>query len=277
VGDIDRRSLRGREQYCDKNRPVTSAKTVKNNLKLLLRYRNWREIREAQDRGEVPRRLVLRSGVEIERTENHLLLPMVTSIFFRRHYEPPGFRIGPADVVVDIGANIGAFSLYAARRTRAPIHAFEPCPETYALLLRNLASNRVANVQPEQAAVSDRTGTARFFFDRLNAGNSLFDRGVAGAPEPIEVRTITLPEVVEQRKLERIDFLKLDCEGAEGPILASTPRETLARVRRIALEFHDHVCPLPHDQLRRLLDDAGFSTRLEWNGKGPMGYLYGIR
>ena len=77
--------------------------------------------------------------------------------------------------------------------------------------------------------------------------------------------------------LKEIDFLKLDCEGAEGSILTSTPGEHLKRIRKIAMEFHDNVSQLKHDEIQRLLADAGFVTTLNWNGRSPFGYLYGKR
>jgi len=80
--------------------------------------------------------------------------------------------------------------------------------------------------------------------------------------------------IMDEYSLSQIDFLKLDCEGSEGAIFASTPREYLRRIRKISLEFHDNVSSLRHEEIQRLLEDMEFQTALRWNGKSPYGYLY---
>lgn len=85
-------------------------------LRLIKRYRNWPEVVVAELRGESARRVVLRDGLVIESPPSNLLW-ITEEVFFEKVYSPSGFAIGPEDVVVDIGANVGAFTLYAARRT----------------------------------------------------------------------------------------------------------------------------------------------------------------
>jgi hypothetical protein len=82
---------------------------------------------------------------------------------------------------------------------------------------------------------------------------------------------------MDRHQIKHIDFLKLDCEGAEEAILLSTPKAYLQRVRKIAMEFHDQLTRLKHDELRKLLQEAGFSTSLKWVQGDPLGFLYGWR
>ncbi len=93
----------------------------------------------------------------------------------------------------------------------------------------------------------------------------------------IEVHAITLQRIMDDNNLERIDFLKLDCEGSEGSILMSTPRGYLERIQKVAMEFHDNVSQLKHDEIQRLMEEVGFVTSLVWDGDSPFGYLYGRR
>jgi hypothetical protein len=79
---------------------------------------------------------------------------------------------------------------------------------------------------------------------------------------------------MDGNNLEQIDFLKIDCEGAEGPILQSTPNSYLKRIRKIALEFHDHLSELNHKDIQNILKGAGFNIRLKWDEKSPFGYIY---
>jgi FkbM family methyltransferase len=246
-------------------------------LRLMKRYRNWPEVALAQLRGEDSGRVVLKDGLVIESPPGSLLW-ITEEIFFEEVYCPRGFAILPEDVVVDIGANVGAFTLYASRRTKGPIYAYEPFPPNIAFLRRNLSQNGVGNVVTSSEAVYEKPGTIRLFLSDCAAGHLLFGHNVQGPlKEFLEVSATTLQALMDDRGLSSIDFLKLDCEGAEGAILASTPGGYLERVRRIALEFHDNVSSLNHAQLIELLAHSGYETRLRWDGRSPFGYVYATR
>ncbi|CAN5904008.1 MAG: FkbM family methyltransferase [Gemmatimonadota bacterium] len=140
---------------------------------------------------------------------------------------------------------------------------------------RNLRQNGFERVVVHRAAVNDVAGSARLYLSEIGGGHLLFDHNVQGGlAEWVEVPTVTLEQIMEDERLESIDFLKLDCEGAEGAILETTPRTCLRRVRQIAMEFHDNVSRLDHRAMEALLQDAGFRTQLRWNGRSPFGYLY---
>ncbi|OLD84039.1 MAG: hypothetical protein AUF64_03045 [Chloroflexi bacterium 13_1_20CM_54_36] len=82
---------------------------------------------------------------------------------------------------------------------------------------------------------------------------------------------------MDSNNIEQIGFLKIDCEGSEGLILDSIPKSYLKRVRKIAFEFHDHLSIINHDDMRKLLEEAGFTTELKWDDKSPVGFLDGWR
>jgi FkbM family methyltransferase len=250
---------------------------LRRTLTLISRYRNWRELRTCLDEERPPTRAWLRNGLRIECPDNHKLLATLAEVVFQRRYTPPGFAIGPQDVVVDIGANIGIFSLFAAARTGAAVHAYEPSPENFRFLERNLAQNGARAVVPHQEAVADKDGSVILYLGLTSGGNKLFDRVQGPSPGSVTVPSVTLERVMEENRLERIDFLKVDCEGAEGLIFAAASGECLGRVGKIALEFHDDFSPLRHEELQRRLEETGFRTRLRWNGKSSQGYLYARR
>jgi FkbM family methyltransferase len=241
------------------------------------RYQNWPELALGRWRAQRPRRVVLRDGLVIESAPGDLL-GIAEEIFFAQVYAPRGFEIGPADVVVDIGANVVAFTLYAARRTQRTVYAYEPFPGNLAFLERNVRRNGLHNALLRNQAVCERAGVARLFLSESPAGHLLFDRNLNGPLEHyVEVPATTLAELIEEHGLQQIDLLKLDCEGAEGAILGSAQACDLRRVRRIALEFHDNVSSLDHRELDALLRGHGFQTRLRWDGRSPFGYLYALR
>src|SRR5262245_51828356 len=98
-------------------------------LRYARRYRNWRELAGARARREKPRRAVLRDGTTFEAPEGTNVMRVVTPVFHKHVYTPPGLELRPEDTVVDIGANIGAFAVYAAQRTRGRVLAIEPHPD----------------------------------------------------------------------------------------------------------------------------------------------------
>ncbi|MGI9082268.1 MAG: FkbM family methyltransferase [Thermoleophilaceae bacterium] len=165
-------------------------------------------------------------------------------------YAAPGFEIAPGDRVVDVGANVGAFAVLAARRG-AGVEAYEPHPETFVHLERNAAGLAVKCVQAAVVARSPPRGTVTLELDR----DSDTRHRVGGSG--IEVPAVTLAEAVAGG----CDLLKLDCEGAEFELLEATPEDSWREVRRIACEVHPWAGSV--EALAGRLSGIGFETRVE--------------
>jgi len=146
----------------------------------------------------------------------------------------------PADgVFVDIGANIGIYTLNAARRLGANgrILAFEPCPLAYSRLRYNIALNFAPDLRDRRivllpVGVSDRRDTFPLYLDTTNlGGNSLYRH--SHDSRSIAVECLTLLEALQSQQVRHIDILKIDIEGAEeqalGPFFASAPPALLPR------------------------------------------------
>jgi len=121
--------------------------------------------------------------------------------------------------VVDIGAHIGYYTLLAAGLVgeNGRVFAFEPSPDNYSLLARNIEINNYKNVVPVDKAVSNRTGTARLFLCPDNKGeHRLWDS--YENREWVEVKTTTLDKFFESRD-STIDIIKMDIEGGEAAAL----------------------------------------------------------
>ena len=128
-------------------------------------------------------------------------------------------------ICVDVGANIGYFSVLMARRAHT-VHAVEPTPNLATRIRENASLNGLDNIVMHQAALSDRVGTADLHLSSDDPeANSLH-----GAGPVIRVPLTTLDAL----SLPHVDLLKLDCEGSELAALAGGAR-TIARDRPLIL------------------------------------------
>lgn len=244
----------------------------------LLKYQNRWELLRSAVRGKETDCLILPNGIHIYTPPHNDTLTMVKDIFFDQLYTNSFISIGKNDRVVDIGANIGIFTLWAAVRTQNQIDSFEPFPGNHVYLSRNIQANGFTNIKTHPTALSDQVGTVKLYLASKSGGNQIFHNPGSGELHDfIPVPSDTLKNFMDQNAVESIDFLKMDCEGAEGAILNSTPLPYLLRIRQIAMEFHDNVSQLKHGEIRQLLLQAGFKTDLRWDGKSYFGYIYAKR
>jgi len=117
-------------------------------------------------------------------------------------------------VVFDVGANIGHYTLILANLTgkNGKVYAFEPDPENYRLLIRNIKVNKYNNVVPVQKAVLNKGGKIKFFISEEHRGNStIYDLGKGS--KVISVNSLTLDKFVKGKIVP--DVVKIDVEGAE--------------------------------------------------------------
>jgi FkbM family methyltransferase len=124
----------------------------------------------------------------------------------------------PGMTFLDAGANIGEFSVRASRLVgpSGHVHAFEASPTTFADLSRNLAVNRVTNVTANQMALTSTSGPIEFFMSRgIASGSSSLRPAHDYSGSTVSVPGITLDDYCAQAGISRVDFIKMDIEGAE--------------------------------------------------------------
>ena len=170
--------------------------------------------------------------------------------------------VQPGDTAVDIGANLGVYSVLLSRLCgpRGRVWAFEPVPNTYWRLRETLALNRCENVIPVQAAICERDGTERMnlFAPQFSEWNTF------GIPPPrsvnwkrispresVEVPARALDRFCESERIDRINFLKVDVEGFEHSVFRGA--EHLLKEHRI-----DYIC---FEIAKQPLASAGVESR----------------
>ncbi len=195
--------------------------------------------------------LRLRNGINFVIRPDSTDRSSISDVFAVGNYPP----VPNGSVVVEVGANIGAFAIPAARRAQV-VYAIEPVRANFELLVRNIELNGTGNVRPYRLALRDRNGTSPI--TREGMAGSFHFRNPTSQTE--EVPTSTLETFLNENHIDRVDYLKMDCEGAEWEIILSTPPAVLARIDQIEMEFHNIGNETHPAQLRDHLAKAGFVT-----------------
>lgn len=177
-------------------------------------------------------------------------------------------------VILDVGAHIGTFALLAASKVPdGRVYAVEASAESFNYLRVNLALNRLTNVTPTHLALSDRRGRATLHYGEWNLGHTITRPGGRGE----EVETDTLANYMAAHGIDRCDFAKFNCEGAEFPILLGSRPEVLRRIARMLILYHCDLAPgSDRGVLEAHLRAAGFTTDLR-RQKGPRGWIVATR
>ncbi len=157
-------------------------------------------------------------------------------VFFGEEYRVPH----DCRTIVDAGANIGAFSLLAARDAPgARIVALEPFPSTRARLEETVRRNALEGRVACRPWALGRADAPRHMDDADGIAGHSRSLATEGSPtQGVLVEAITLATLWEREGLDRVDLLKIDIEGSEYELIAETPSEILRRSDRIVIEYH---------------------------------------
>ena len=226
-------------------------------------------------------RLPLDNGLSIY-LPSHTMLGatnfLVKEIFGRRRYYREGFEIHSDDTIVDVGANMGVFVLWAAPQApRGRIVAVEPTGVIDCLEL-NVRLNQLENVTPIKAAVG-RDGQQLEFIEYPGFNIVTHHAGVRPAAitrflinllyfrykRPTVSSTapcISLGKIMDEHGLQRVNYLKIDCEGGEYQAFRDLTPEYWRRIERVAMEFHQLQPDQKHGDLVECLKQQGFEVEV---------------
>ena len=248
---------------------------------------SWSTLRAHPAFRKAPMRLLARSGLwalhclvrrpAIVRLGNHggkLQLPPrfrrggATGVFvLREQYETEiayverVLRTGM--VMIDGGANLGIYTILASRLVGSSgrVLAFEPGDKSFRSLVENIALNQAENVRAFKRALADTSGAARLY----HSGGGLVSYSLlpdGGSKTPFEeIETTTIDDALAMERIERVDLLKLDVEGAEELALRGA-EQLLARARPMVLFELQPAAPIAagmrHDGAWTLLERHGY-------------------
>ncbi len=170
-------------------------------------------------------------------------------------------------VYIDVGANIGLITLQVkARRQQTESHLFEPDPAVFSELKRNLALNILDPISYHQKAVSDIPNQTLTFYSSENIFESgwgrLSNQENKNQANGIEVKSVTLDDYIDQNKIETVDVLKIDVEGAEAKVLMGAKNSLKAqKIKHIICELNDPALAAFNSSsadLQKMLSDFGY-------------------
>lgn len=243
-------------------------------------------------------RYTLPNNQEIAHLNPYETKYLYQEIFLDQVYLKHGIALKDGDCVVDIGANIGLFSLFVLEKCpNASIYAFEPAPHAFDILSRNTKLYG-KNVYPFNCGVSGENREETFTFypnssvfssfaadveqdekairavivNMLRENNSLegealeslADKLLVGRLEQQShvVQLLSLSHVIEQNQLQQIDLLKIDAEKSELPVLEGIEDRHWAMIKQIVVEVHDQEGGI-FAQVKQLLEEKGFVLAVE--------------
>jgi len=231
-------------------------KKVENLIKSMIVLKNWpMYFLDRFAKSNV--KLETRKGIKFKLRKRSADKGIILEVFFEKTYAPKGFEIKEGDVVIDIGAHIGVFSLFASLYTKNKIFSFEPLPENFKLLNENIKLNKKNNIKTFNLAVCGDEKSRYIFYDESNTGgHSLFKKG----SRKIKIKCIKLENIFKKLKIERCNFLKIDCEGCEYEILTKADKEVFKKIDKIVMETHG-IFPNETEKLTEILRSNGFSIK----------------
>lgn len=161
---------------------------------------------------------------------------IIAETFIENVYQLNDGQFNKRGVFIDIGANVGVVSTYVSLFNDHPhfrkvkVYAYEPQPENYECLLKNIKRNKQeSRITPIAKAVYGEGGVWKI--NRAGGNSQISKKG------DVEVEVITLADVFEENQITACDVLKIDVEGSEYSIINEASIETLQKTKTIVIEF----------------------------------------
>jgi len=194
-----------------------------------------------------------------------------------RFYTRCGTEIGEDWTVMDIGAAIGEFTLLAAlQANKGRVIAYEPFSGSFDLLKDNLVQNSIKNVIIHKMAIWSKNDDLELDFslaEPLQIRSEVPSSDTAHSH--LRTRSISLFQALAENSIDHLDLLKIDCEGAEFPILLDAEPDLLPKIDRVIMEYHNGSLDHHHQELVELFSTNGYHVKVTPNiVHAELGYLY---
>jgi FkbM family methyltransferase len=202
----------------------------------------------------------LRNGLKYKIRSKTNDKTIFNEIWLKKLYTPDGFEIKDNYTVIDIGAHIGIFSVFAAFHAKKGIvYSFEPEKENFSMLKENVKLNRMKNVKIFNCGVSTHNGWGKLYISELNkAAHSM--KIIENISNFEKIKLVSIKDILKKIN-GNIDFLKIDCEGCEYEVLSSLSDDDFRRIKNIVIEYHDLDDKRNCKELCKFLSGKGFEVK----------------
>ena len=254
-----------------------------------------------------PKQRKLSNGMEVHYCSKANVEMLEREMFDESLYNKHGIKLNEGDCIFDVGANIGFFVMFLNQYLKdATVYSFEPIPDTYEVLQRNVSVHNSLQVQTYNCGLSDKSGTATFtHYPKTSACSTMYPQGsteylknsrlfvlgeirnfnpilktlVDRTPRfawwpvtelvrryfrsaiSVECQLRTISDVIDEHDIQKIDYLKVDTEGAELHVLNGIRAEHWSIVKQAVIEVHEGKPALR--QVLELLESNGFQAIVE--------------
>lgn len=178
----------------------------------------------------------------------------------------------PIKTIIDVGAGLGDFTLMVAKKfPQAKIFAFEPNPDQFKLLKENIKLNNVNNVKSYQIAVGTKKSYLLHLFS-FNIHSSTVKTNKS--KKTIRVKGLGLDNFIKNK----VDLLKIDCEGAEVDILKSISDNKMGLIKKIIVEYHNNIIQNEDKKILKILSNWPYEISIKKNNLIPdTGYIFATK
>jgi FkbM family methyltransferase len=254
---------------------LSKIKTAVGIIRTVRNWPVWFSYFFGMSKGEGTVVYELNSGVKLKLPAKGPDAGIVSDVWVKKVYTPAGFSIEDGDTVFDIGAHVGVFSIFAAKAAKnVKVYSFEPFHENFKLLKENVSMNDATNIVAVNKAIADKSDRRELYISPDNQGGNSFYGGGQHTSKNL-VPTISIAEFLAQNSINTIDFLKMDCEGAEYEIFFNCPANVFKKIRKISMEYHNLDDKRNSQTLANLFEKNGYSVQI--GGATRIGMLYAHR
>lgn len=208
--------------------------------------------------------ILSKNGMKVNMNNFSLRLPVDYFRLFPKDYEKDNFRfinskVKKGDIILDIGAHIGLTAVLFGQKVSdtGRVYSFEPTPVSFKVLKETIRINKLENIiTPVNRPVTESTGKVQFFISdtAVDVANSLVAYEDGKKLHGIELNGTSVDDFVNGEKLKKVNFIKIDAEGAELKVLKGAKETLISFKPLVILALHPIAIAANGDSLHNIYE-----------------------